>query len=300
MKKFFVKRKRPLLFFALIIFLVPNFFSTHLMPLSDRGYRWEKFDPKLAYNLTSIATLIKYTDSLAMSKNIDGKTLAYGNLLVGVIKNRFYHGYSHYSTQENWIASVAGKFAWSHLSAIVIPDDLMKYKMAACSQQTIILMACFKRKGIPYRKVGFDHHFAAEGNFNRQWYYFDPNMEPDFSSISRSSISSLINKRQLNTVYKKHVEMSTLQSGFSNLFYGSPNVEPAYRATLFHSFTKVLSRFLWLMPMLALVIPACRKIYIFKIVQRALSISISKTAKHIFLWRREPELNCAQKISLVE
>jgi hypothetical protein len=49
-----------------------------------------------------------------------------------------------------------GEFVWSHLSAIVLPEDILKYPMAACSQQSIIMMECFKKIGVDYRKVGFE------------------------------------------------------------------------------------------------------------------------------------------------
>lgn len=46
---------------------------------------------------------------------------------------------------------------------LFIPDDIMQYPMAACSQQSIVLMEFFRKKSIPYRKIGFDHYFELEG-----------------------------------------------------------------------------------------------------------------------------------------
>ena len=152
--------------------------------------------------------------------------------------------------KENWMAALAGATVWDHLSAIVLPDDILKYSMAACSQQSIVMMECFKRKGIDYRKIGFDHHFALEGTIHGQWYFFDTNMEPDFSVVPRSSFASLKKNNELYTIYKAQLDSTGLEYGLANQFYGKVNQAPAPRASFFHSATKLFSRILWLFPLL--------------------------------------------------
>ena len=77
-------------------------------------------------------------------------------------------------------------FIKKDLSAIVIPNDILKQPMAACSQQSIIGMEVFKRKGFKVRKVGFFYdgyggHFCFEAFFYNRWHFFDPDLEPKLS-----------------------------------------------------------------------------------------------------------------------
>ena len=248
------KRLRPgkiyLLLLLSLVLLLPNFFSGHLTTLPRTNAVSDQFDTGLAASVQSIDALLHYADSVAIKKDIRQDSLKYANILAEVVRKRFYHGFSHYSLKENWIASLAGVLVWHHLSAIVLPDDILKYPMAACSQQSIVMMECFKRRGVDYRKVGFNHHFALEGKIYGQWYFFDTNMEPDFSVIPRTSFASLKKNNELYTVYKAQLDSVGIEYGLANQFYGKVNQAAAPRASLFHSLTKLLSRGLWLIPLL--------------------------------------------------
>jgi len=248
MKKSFFKKRSLLLFLSVLLFL-PNVFSYHLFKLQTEKYRWELFEPQLVNKIRSVDGLIAFADSAASVQGIEPNSLEYSVLLSTIIKRRFYHGYSHYALNENWMAAFAGKFIWSDLSAIVIPDDIMQYPMAACSQQSIILMKCFERKGIPFRKVGFEHHFTVEGSFNGRWYYFDPDMEPDFASVKRESLQSLVEKNEIFRLYKNTKDSAEIADGLANHYYGEVNSSPAPNATIFHEVTKFASKFLWFIPL---------------------------------------------------
>jgi hypothetical protein len=242
-----------------LFLLVPNFTPTHLTSLSDKGQTWEKFDPQLANTLQTVDDLIFYTDSVAKTRRIDTGMLDYANVLAEVMRKRFYHGYSHYSLKENWIASLAGVVLWDHLSAIVLPEDILKYPMAACSQQSIVFMECFKRRKVDYRKVGFDHHFALEGRINGQWYFFDADMEPDFTVVPRTSFENLNKDDKLYIIYQNRLDSAGIRYGLANQYYGKANQAPASRAAFFHKVTKLLSHTLWLLPLLFVFINLSRK-----------------------------------------
>jgi len=51
----------------------------------------------------------------------------------GVISEKFYHGYSYYGKGHNVFAKMFEPFLFEGVSAIVIPDDIVKYPNAACS-----------------------------------------------------------------------------------------------------------------------------------------------------------------------
>src|SRR5690606_7454053 len=104
-------------------------------------------------------------------------SLAYWDNMSNIMTNIFSHGYSYYSLEENWIAAICGSLFWRDLAAIVNPEDIMRYSNAACSQQSIVLMECLGRKGIPHRAVMFPNHYAVEAYIENGWRYFDTHLE---------------------------------------------------------------------------------------------------------------------------
>jgi hypothetical protein len=246
----FFGRKNVVLLALSFFLLLPNFLPFGITPLAsaDQKQNWDSFEPVLSSRLLSVQAILAYTDSLADERNVEPNTLGYGELLTSVIKQKFFHGFSHYALDQNWIAAVAGKLVWYDLSAIVIPEDIIKYPMAACSQQGIVLMECLRRKGIAYRKIIFDHHFAVEAYLNG-WYYFDPNMEPDFTQIARSSLQDLIDTDRLFEVYSHALNQSDVALYLANPAYGEINGPQARNATVFQSVSKMASRVLWLLPL---------------------------------------------------
>lgn len=202
------------------------------------GYSREENSPGLFYRITTVTQLMTYADSL--SGFAPRNSLAYGEILAKVIQARFYHGYATYTWKENWIAALAGRLMSPDFSAIVIPDDIMKHPMAACSQQAIILMECFRRAGTSYRGIYFDGHFALEGKYGQNWFYFDTDMEPDFSS-GRSSFSRLVRSGRLNAVYHTNLNRGGLDRMLAHPRYGPENSFPAIHARIFHWISKVFS-----------------------------------------------------------
>ncbi len=94
----------------------------------------------------------------------------------------------------------------------MIPDDILKYPKAACSQQSIIGMEVFKRKGFKVRKVGFfmdglGGHFCYEAFFKDKWHFFDPDLEPKLSIMTKShfpGIAEIVkNDSLLHSLYYK-------------------------------------------------------------------------------------------------
>ncbi len=217
-----------------ILSLKPN--ETEIDYKVKGGNSWEEYDPSLFTKLQSIEALIRNADSAVGIEN--RHSLPYCEYIANLLRKRFYHGYSSYSFHENPIAALLGRFVWDHLSAVVIPDDILKYPMAACSQQSIVLVACFKEIGIDYRKVGFPHHYATEAKINGQWYFFDTNMEPDFNH-HRESIEAIIKHKRLHAIYT-HFAPSYIDYALANYRYGKINAAPAPNATLLHRASLIL------------------------------------------------------------
>jgi hypothetical protein len=126
---------------ATIAFMVPLAFQlfANEYPIMAFYTHRESYEPGLAY-LDDMETLQRYLDNESILQSImddSGEVIdkeQYVRLVDKTLKDRFYHGYSHYSWWHNYMAYLAGKFVWSDLSAIVLPDDILKYPHAACSQ----------------------------------------------------------------------------------------------------------------------------------------------------------------------
>jgi hypothetical protein len=205
----------------------------------------EQFDSSLAASIRSVDELVKYIDdTYTGAKNTDAFLLHMSN----IISLRFYHGYSYYSNDDNWIASISGHCIWNDLNAIVIPDDILKHPNAACSQQTIVLMECARRFGLPYRQVNFDHHFAAEIKIGKKWRYVDTNREV---ITINESLDDLIRNKQLYSLYQNKVDGKQPEEVLGHPRLGRINEFPAVKAMLFQETTGWISRnFFWIVLLL--------------------------------------------------
>jgi hypothetical protein len=234
---------------AILLFL-PNLFNKDIQTQLSYDKK-EKFNSQLGY-ISSIKLLEQYIDSIAVKKNISTHSFEYAELMESVVKDRFYHGFSHFSLSENWIAAVCGKWFEEGLSCKVKADDIIQHSYAACSQQSIVIMALLRNKNIAYRKVGFPHHYALESFINNNWYFIDANMEPVIATEQRL----LSNWNHQNDKLKKYYHTDR----FNNLNYvfgsgitaatGPVNEIPATHVRIFHAVTFVLSKILWCFPFL--------------------------------------------------
>jgi hypothetical protein len=219
----------------------------------------ERFNPELS-KLNSVDKLEKFVDHYAEQKNIDTRSPAYALILAYVVSCRFYHGFSHYSMNENWMASVGEKCFGYGLACKVDPEEIMQHDNAACSQQSLVMMEVLRRKKIDYRKVGFPHHYALEIRSGSKWFYFDPNMEPFMTLSDRDRDNWKGYNDNLKKFYdpKRHPELS-YQLGTGQMATSGPTNEiPARNIAAFHKVTFFLSKFLWCLP-LSILIFVCIK-----------------------------------------
>ena len=126
--------KKAILVFLAVVFLLPNFIDADINPVLSYDGK-EQYDPALN-NLNSIQKLTAYIDQLAKEQQISEGSIEYAVLTETVIKKRFYHGYSHFTLKENWLAAVSEKIFGNGLASVVDPDEIVKYPSGACSQQS--------------------------------------------------------------------------------------------------------------------------------------------------------------------
>jgi hypothetical protein len=192
---------------------------------------------------------------MSLDSGIAFSSPAYPLLIEQVLKNRFYHGYSHHTLGDNWIAVIGEKLFGHALSCTVYSNDILQYNYAACSQQAMVMMDLLKQKNIPCRHVGFQHHYALEAQINSQWYFFDPNMEPQISFEDRAHHLWAGNANYLKQFYKGRYSNDSLDYNFGMgvpAHFGSTNEATAPNAKLFNTITRPISLWGWLLPLLLL------------------------------------------------
>ena len=205
---------------------------------TNKGLAWEEYDSSYFLKYRSVEDVMADADGqFPVAKQT---SLAYFNYVAEIIRKRFYHGYSYYNLSDNPIAFIGGKFTKGHLAAIVLPNDIMKHPMAACSQQAIVLMDIFRKKGVAYRKVEFRHHYTVEAMIEGDWRYFDTDLEPNLGS-KRESLTSLLRSGKFDSAYSKTgFSLAQIHQTLANPRFGKPNEQPAARASFFHKFTSVV------------------------------------------------------------
>lgn len=199
----------------------------------------------------------QYCDSVyseqSYSKDAGSFEETYPAIVSSSVSKRFYHGYSMYGFNDNYLATLTSSVVRvGELSAIVLPEDLLKFPYAACSQQSILVVELLKKKGFKTRKIGFQGkkygHFCFEVFYNGSWHFFDPDMEPDVAVLgayNRPGIAFLArNPDVLLKAYGKHSKDMVLDI-FPNYQYGKANASLAPMASIFHKITGFLSYTMW-------------------------------------------------------
>lgn len=242
--------KNAILIALSLIFLIPNFINIDINEVLPYDHK-EQYDPNLSY-LRSMDGLEKHVDSLLAQKQISRDSVDYVVTMATVIRERFYHGFSHFTLKENWIAAVGERLIGYGLASKVIPEDIMNHPYAACSQQAMVMMELLKQKKLDYRSVGFPHHFALEVLIGGKWYYFDTNMEPHISNQQRLEASWGDKADNLKPFYdtSRFKDLDWKFGKNLNVTHGKVNQKYARNVRLFQAGTSILSKTLWLLPLL--------------------------------------------------
>jgi hypothetical protein len=243
----------------LVFHEVWNFFFYKEKPNIIIDNNGEYFDPSLM-RLNSISKFANYCDSVYGNSRINPlDSEYYATIVAQTLRRRFYHGFSYYKLGQNFMANILAPFINKNLSAIVIPDDILKHPNAACSQQSIVGMEVFKRKGFNVRKVEFYNknyggHFCFEVYYENKRHFFDPDLEPSLRtmlSLHYPSIEELSRDRALiRKLYVRH-ETYYMTDAVTTFSYGKVNKFPARNARIYQYITKYLSYTLWFWLILA-------------------------------------------------
>lgn len=219
----------------------------------------EEFDISLL-RLNTIGKLEAYCDSFYEA---DKSHRSYPGIVSEVIRKKFYAGYSYYNAETNPMASLFAPVINSGLAAIVIPDDIVKYPYAACSQQSIVGMEVFRKKGYDVRKViMFDEvtqvgHFAFEVYYDNDWHFFDTNQEPDpvvLKKYNKPSIAYLKQHPEVIAEAYHNRDQQLFQRLIKTSYVGPANKNPAPKAYFYQTATRYMTHFGWAVIWLIIVV----------------------------------------------
>lgn len=243
----FLKKKAfSIALLLLILSLIPILSSPFASP-DNTKHGQEQFRSELSA-LNSMDKLCEITESsFSKTFNPPFDTVIYTELCSEIIKNRFTHGPLNYNLKENWIATICGKLFWSHLSSIVISDDILKHSYGLCSQQTIVFMDILKRKKIPVRSVGLGvkegpGHFLCEVFYNGAWHLYDVSKEPTWYNLNNKHFSLdyyLTQKDSFFQIYEGKISRPVFEKLTQTYQYGDPKAQPGSKMILFHRITKI-------------------------------------------------------------
>lgn len=216
----------------------------------------EEFDPSLQ-RLNSVQSLGQYCDSIyntSVSKS-GNFALDYSTVVRKTVRQRFYHGYSTFGFGNNFMALVGEVFYKPGISAVVLPEQILKYPYGACSQQSIVVMELLKRRGLQVRKVGFPQvngmgHFCVEVNYNKAWHFIDVDMEPNMDVLASHNFPDAAylaaHEDVVKQAYAGHEQERAVALFGTRIFYGDINAFPAKTGKLYQLACWVLSYTIWL------------------------------------------------------
>lgn len=173
------------------------------------------------------------------------------------LRQRFYHGFSEYRICENWISHYVGLINHQWISPIS-PDEIIRYRSAGCSQNTLVYQSLLSRFGIDYATVSFWHpeHRATAAKIDGTWYYFDADIEPHrdrlvrFDEVMRGHVLREMYRGKAGVPGFGHGDDLGLQfeeaAQLGKITFTDIDRYPAERGAFIHRLTGWLSVYGWL------------------------------------------------------
>ncbi len=180
-------------------------------------------------------------------------TAAYIGCLDSLMQLNFVHGYSTYGLGDNYIAYALGTWVRSDISAIVLPDDIMKHTRGACSQQAIAFLEVLRRQGYRVRgvrlKSSLAGHYAAAVYYGGAWRFYDTNLEAwSDGGIAPAIVDGRLDSTDLRRIYARYLaahpeRAQALLEGFRRVELLPEGEYRGRNMELFHQVTWFLSWF---------------------------------------------------------
>ncbi|HWJ38739.1 MAG TPA: hypothetical protein VNR86_08280 [Sphingomicrobium sp.] len=199
----------------------------------------ETFNPALG-SITTIDGAANYVRAHAGSNRPE----ALANAADQFVRERFYHSYSFFDPGHDWIAYLSG-FAWINLRSPVLPENILDFPEAACSQQVIVFQAIARKLGFDAGVVTLRHHMIAAVKIDGQWQVYDA--DRDIAPRSYPLAKLLAGDPAVIGIYGRmgrSIDMAG-QAARGEIKLVDVNSNPAPQASLFHRLTHGFSHYGW-------------------------------------------------------
>jgi hypothetical protein len=161
-----------------------------------------------------------------------------------LLRRRFFHSYSYFRFDQNWSAAILRPI-WDDLASPVRPDDILRFRRAACSQQSLVFLEIADRLGFDHASVRAPGHFLSAVKIAGEWWIYDANREVGARRYPHRWLKD--GDPRIGDLYPPEVAKALLggaKSRQNDLV--SINRFPAPEARLLHEITSGFSRFGWL------------------------------------------------------
>jgi len=107
-------------------------------------------------------------------------------LIDDYVRMKFKHGYSTVDWHDNWFLSFLNMlFPQYYFNSLMKPNNIIRKEYGICNQQAIVFQDVVKDYGFDYGSLRFSipkfSHFTSAVKVEGEWYFFDPNMEPQYN-----------------------------------------------------------------------------------------------------------------------
>lgn len=219
--------------------------ASTLVALSDRDaplplpISKEEFDPLLA-GLDSVDEIMFILDTT----NPGASSLQKLDAADALLRRRFIHSYSYFRADQNWVAASLRPI-WDDLASPVRPDDILRFRRAACSQQALVFLEIARRLDFDHAAVDAPGHFLAGVKIDGAWWVYDANREIRVRRFPFSWLKT--GDPRINAIYEPSVATLLLSGAKDGQIYLRDfNRFAAPNARMLHTVTDFLSHYAWL------------------------------------------------------
>jgi hypothetical protein len=261
------KLSKFFIIFGLLLFVLS--IVSFLYPMTDLHIKAEEVkknnrkdysdhsNEEYEYGIANIKSLKEFKDTIrseVIKRKLKGIEIPI--LIDDYIRNKFYSAGSFIEWHENWFLYLLD-FIFPRLffSTSMVPDDIIKYDYAMCSQSSIVFQEVVKDYGFDYASVRFfipDFlHFSLAVKVDGEWYYFDSNMEPKYDRTDPGIYDGVVSadKNTLENLYpdERNNNISAFNDVNKSMITASEiNTFPAKNGVLVQKISYFISWYGWI------------------------------------------------------
>ncbi|MEE2767709.1 MAG: transglutaminase-like domain-containing protein [Actinomycetota bacterium] len=169
------------------------------------------------------------------------------------VRNKFFNHESLIAWNHNWVLAAMDSLILGRLFPTLFithnmkPDDIIRFDHGLCNQQAIVFQKIMSNLGFEYGSVRFSStdfgHFASAVKVNGRWYFFDPNLEPEYDRRDPQLFDQILlgDRALLTQMYGNYFD--SISSELIQL--GDINTFPASRGALVQTMSFFLSWYGW-------------------------------------------------------